>query len=478
MANTKFTIFFTGDIHGRDRESAKLFSIYKRERKKAEAEGRICLFFDSGDSSDRCVDYCSLTHCRAYSHILNEFDYDAQTVGNDIGLVYGTEALESALKEINHPVLGANFRNGKDPLLQGLKEHTIIEKSGIRIGIFGLTNPWGKAYEAYGYKFPDAAECTSQQVQKLKDEGVQIIIFLSHMGIIDDMELSFHQPDINFVVGGHSHSLTPGGVFNHRGTVFHYSGSYAEHLGRIDFDFDRQENRVLNAKASLSSNSENEIPAEEIIKAISRAREDSNKIGKKIIGTTEDYLSLEYQKECPIGILAADALKHYWGTELAIVAGGNLNGAINQGEITLADLNRACFSTANPCLSHMSGKSLRICLENGLRDKLRNFYHHGLRGAPIGIPQISGLTIEADLSEPEGKRIKNITLSGIPIDEKKIYSIAHTDLENHKTLGYFPDSGHTLKEVQSDIFLKDVLVEYLVHFPQVQLNKTRRWQFS
>lgn len=85
----KFTIFFTGDIHGRDRQSAKLFSLYKEKRKEAEELGNICFFFDSGDSADRSVEYCGLTKCRAYSHILNVMAYDAQTVGNDIGLVYG-----------------------------------------------------------------------------------------------------------------------------------------------------------------------------------------------------------------------------------------------------------------------------------------------------------------------------------------------------------------------------------------------------
>lgn len=478
MINIPFTIFFTGDIHGRDRQSAKLFSLYKREREKAEAEGRICLFFDSGDSSDRCIDYCSLTSGRAYGHILNQMGYDAQTVGNDIGLVYGTDALKDALKEIDFPVLGANFRDGEGPLLEGLRDNIIIEKSGVRIGVFGLTNTWGKAYEAYGYHFPDSKECTKGQVQTLKDQGAEIIIFLSHMGIIDEMQLTFHLPEINFVIGGHSHSLTPGGVFNHQGTVFHHSGSYAEHLGRIDFEYDRKKGKVFKATASLSRNSEEELPAEEIINAISRAREDSHKIGRRIIGKTEVSLTLEYQNECPMGTFTADALKHYGGTDLAIVAGGNLSRGIDKGEITMADLNRACFSTANPCISRISGKTLRQSLEKGLTDDLRNFYHHGLRGAPIGIPQISGLSVRAELSEMEGKRIKGMTISGKPVDESKMYTIAHTDLENHRKLGYFPDSGHQLKEVQNDIFLKDVLVDYLEHFPQVHLNKNKRWHFS
>ena len=452
MKTQKFTIFFTAVIHGRDIESARLFSLYKQHKEQAEADGRICLLFDSGDSSDRCVDYCSLTKCKAYSHILNRFDYDAQTIGNDIGLVYGPRALKNFLKNIHYPVLGANFRNGDEPLLEGLKDNILIERAGLKIGVFGLTNPWGNAYESYGYRFPDTKECAARQVKILKDKGADFMIFLSHMGIMEEMDIVFDLPEVNIVIGGHSHSLTPGGFFNHHNTVFHHCGSYAEHIGRIDFKLERSDGKIQNVKAALCSNSESEKPADEILEAIGQAKEDAAEVGNQILGKTEVPLVLEYHNECNLGNFTADALKHFTKAEMAIVAGGNLSKGIDSGNITMADLNRACFSTANPCVSKISGKSLRESFEKGLDKNFNSHYHHGLRGAPIGIPQISGLSVSADLSRPVGNRILEIVISGNPVDENKSYSIAHTDLENHKKLDFFPQYGHKLKTTEEMFF--------------------------
>lgn len=197
-----FTVFFTSDIHGRDIQSARLFSIYKQERSIAESEGRFCLFFDAGDPSDRKVDYCGLTRCSAYGHILNAFSYDVMTVGNDVGLPYGIDALQSSLSIIEAPVLGSNFRNRRDPVISGLEERIILEKGGLKIGLFGLTYPWGDAYEPYGLVFPDSGECAAEQVKKLKEEGADIIIMVSHMGLAQDLEIVNEVHGIDLVAGG------------------------------------------------------------------------------------------------------------------------------------------------------------------------------------------------------------------------------------------------------------------------------------
>lgn len=170
----KITLFLTGDIHGRDEQSARLYTLYKREREKAESEGRFCLFLDAGDASDRAVDYCGLTNCAAYGHLLNAFGYDVQVVGNDIALAFGPEALEAALKRLDYPVLGANFRNGDGPVLPGLRESLLLVRGGVKIGIFGLTSPWNGAYEDFGFHFPDTAACAGRQIAVLKARGAPV----------------------------------------------------------------------------------------------------------------------------------------------------------------------------------------------------------------------------------------------------------------------------------------------------------------
>ncbi|MBB6482388.1 bifunctional metallophosphatase/5'-nucleotidase [Spirochaeta isovalerica] len=475
--NRDFTIFFTSDIHGRDRNSARIFTIYKRERAIAEAEGKTCLFFDAGDSSDRSLDYCGLTKCRAYTHILNAMGYDAQTVGNDIGLVYGLDSLKESLKRLNFPVLGANFRNGENPPLEGLKENMIFYFGPIKIGVFGMSNPWGRAYEPLGLHFPDNVSCAQEQTEKLKEKGAQVIIFLSHMGIQEDIEILFNNDDIDLVIGGHSHTRTPGGVINNSENLIHHCGQYGEYLGRVDITVDSETGKIISKKAFLYPVNDHVEEAPEIISAIEKAREEAAVIGRQFVAAAQRDLDLDYWNECALGNLTADALCRYGNTELALVAAGNLQKPISKGEITRADLNRACFSTANPCVSTMTGSAILESLEKGLDENLNRFYHHGLRGAPIGIPQISGMRVEADLSLKKGNRIKSVEIRGVPLDENKTYRIAHTDLESNKRLGFFPDTGHSLEAIDREIFLGDVIAGHLEESGLVNLTGENRWNF-
>jgi len=422
-----FTVFFTADIHGRDRASARIFTIYKREREKAEKEGRTCLFFDSGDSADRSLDYCGLTKCRAYTHVLNAMTYDAQTVGNDIGLVYGLPPLLESLKRIEYPVLGANFRDGENPPIPGITERLIFTYGRVKIGVFGMTNRWNNAYErVMGLRFPEEVSCAAEQVRRLKEEGAQIVIFLSHMGIAEEIEILFETQEIDLIIGGHSHTSTPAGLLNNRGVLIHHCGQYGENLGRVDFSIDDETGQIISREARLYPVDETIEEAPEILLAIQSAREEADIIGKKHLGITPVDLDLDYWNQCALGNFAADALSRFTKTDLAIVAGGNLTAPIKRGEIKMRDLSRACFSTVNPCVSTMTGQAISVTLERGLDEDLNRYYHHGLRGAPIGIPQVSGISVTADLSRIKGKRIAQIEVNGEPLDKDKKYRVAHT----------------------------------------------------
>lgn len=47
----------------------------------------------------------------------------------------------------------------------------------------------------------------STEASKLKAQGVDILIALGHSGIIKDRELAAGCPDIDLVIGGHSHTF-------------------------------------------------------------------------------------------------------------------------------------------------------------------------------------------------------------------------------------------------------------------------------
>lgn len=473
----KYTFFFTSDIHGRDIQSARLFTLYRELRSTAEKEGRHCLFFDAGDPSDRKVEYCGLTRCSAYGHVLNAFSYDAMTVGNDIGLPYGIAALQTALSIMEPPVLGSNFRNGGEPVIEGLEERIILERGSLKIGVFGLTAPWGDAYEPFGLYFPDFRTCAAEQVKMLKEEGVHIILMLSHMGLSEDLEIVSEVPGIDIAAGGHSHTRTPSGVYRSNGTLLHHCGEYGEYLGRIDFNYDFSLGEIEDRTACLIPVPIDVEPSPEIMKAIEKARELAEQTGSEVIGSSLETMNLDYWHECSLGNFAADALREYVGADIAIMAGGNLNGDLKSGEITASHLNRSSFGTANPCLSTIKGRDIIRSLEKGLDEDLSHYFHHGLRGAPIGIPQICGLEIKADLQREKGHRIREVLHKGRPLEEEKIYAVAHTDLETNRRLGYFSPDSYKLEAMHCGVIVRDVLEKKIRKDSPIRNPREKRWSF-
>jgi 5''-nucleotidase/2'',3''-cyclic phosphodiesterase and related esterases len=56
-------------------------------------------------------------------------------------------------------------------------------------------------------KFLDEIETVKEEAENLKGQGVDIIIALSHAGLDVDREVAAAVPDIDVIVGGHSHSF-------------------------------------------------------------------------------------------------------------------------------------------------------------------------------------------------------------------------------------------------------------------------------
>lgn len=56
-------------------------------------------------------------------------------------------------------------------------------------------------------KFLNETEAVLEEAARLKSQGVDIIIALSHAGLDVDREVAAAVPDVDIIVGGHSHSF-------------------------------------------------------------------------------------------------------------------------------------------------------------------------------------------------------------------------------------------------------------------------------
>src|ERR1019366_48308 len=76
---------------------------------------------------------------------MNALRYDAVTIGNH-DFNYGVPTLRRAISAATFPLLAANASGGPDPA--GWRPYTIVERSGVKIGLVGATTPGSMIWDA------------------------------------------------------------------------------------------------------------------------------------------------------------------------------------------------------------------------------------------------------------------------------------------------------------------------------------------
>ena len=176
------------------------------ERKKL--EGQNVLLLNGGDNFQGSLFYTTYKGA-AEAEFLNQMKFDAMTVGNH-EFDDGEDALVPFLDVIKFPVLSANVKaNAQSKVGDRIKPSLVLDVGGQKIGIVGAvtTDTPEVASPGPNIAIEDDIKTITAEVEKLKGEGVNKIIALTHVGYPRDKEMIAKIPGVDVVVGGHSHSL-------------------------------------------------------------------------------------------------------------------------------------------------------------------------------------------------------------------------------------------------------------------------------
>ncbi len=172
------------------------------------------LLFDSGDFSQGSP-YYALFGGEVEVGLMNRMHYDAAVIGNH-EFDGGMDNLVKLLKMAEFPILCANYDFTGTPAEGLVKQYTVIERDGVRIGVFGLSPVLEGLVAAENYvgvTYRDPIESAKDVVATLRGkEGCDVVICLSHIGWemgddeFDDNKLVAATTGIDLVLGGHSHT--------------------------------------------------------------------------------------------------------------------------------------------------------------------------------------------------------------------------------------------------------------------------------
>lgn len=174
---------------------------------------------------------------------MNYIDYDAMTIGNH-EFDNGMDNLRKLKAIAKFPFLSANiFTKGGEPVFTAFK---IFYMNGYKVAVFGLTTHETPEVTMPEYvknlEFRNPVEIAKKLVPALENKA-DVIIALTHLGFYPDNEnmmsyegdvtLLKEVPEIDIVIGGHSHTFTEQPKLVNE-TIFNSAGQWGMYLGRVD----------------------------------------------------------------------------------------------------------------------------------------------------------------------------------------------------------------------------------------------------
>ena len=219
------------------------------------------LLFDAGDIFQG-TPYFNFYGGEIEFKLMSMLKYDAATIGNH-DFDNGIGGLNSQLPNASFDLISSNYDFTNTILETKTKKYKTYNKSGIKIGVFGLGIELEGLVSKDLYKetkYLSPVEITDDITSKLKnEENCDLIICLSHLGYkydnapnkICDLTLAKQTKDIDLIIGGHTHTFMnqPKVVKNKtdKDVLINQVGCFGLFLGKVDFFFDQKNNKSFNS---------------------------------------------------------------------------------------------------------------------------------------------------------------------------------------------------------------------------------------
>ena len=196
--------------------------------------------------------------------LMSMLGYDAATLGNH-DFDNGIDGFHAQLHNAKFDFVSANYDFQNTVLDDIVKPYKIINKDGIKIGIFGLGVELDGLVNKNLYKetqYLDPVEIAKDIVKELKKiEQCDLVICLSHLGYsynsnkVSDLVLAEKTKNIDLIIGGHTHTLLqkPTITQNSEGksVLINQCGKSGVYMGRVDFYFDNSGEKTQEANILL-----------------------------------------------------------------------------------------------------------------------------------------------------------------------------------------------------------------------------------
>jgi 2',3'-cyclic-nucleotide 2'-phosphodiesterase/3'-nucleotidase len=373
-------------------------------------------------------------------HIIDSFNaagLDVDTFGNH-EFDLGPDRLVELIQSARYSIVSANVRDVRTGDVfgaeAGARQWVIKTVAGIRFGFTGLapvTTPEASS-PGPNVQFLDPVAVMSDLVPRMRADGAQVVVILSHLCPAGIAEVARQVAGIDVVVGDHCAGvLQQPELIN--GTIVSRRGDELRYLGQLDLFLDARTGRINRFAFNLLKTA-GDGPLDAATDAVLQSykgRLDAELAAPAGTVTVPLEVTRPVMRsgEAAAGNLVADALRFWGKSDVALQNGGGVRGERTYGPGVLAkrDVSEMLpFANYGTVLS-LTGAQLVSALENGL----------GQTEQQAGrFPQVSGLSLTYDPAAPPGARVRQVLVGGRPLDRSASYTLTTVDFLANGGDGY------------------------------------------
>ena len=466
----EFVILFTNDFH------SQIEPLSKEETYNADRGGikRIKVLVDSVRTAEPAVllaDAGDFVQGTYYFSLLNgvvemmameELGYDVRTIGNHefdkkMPVLGDMLALSNRI-----PVVATNYDFSQTSLSTFVRSSIIIPTGNVKVGFIGLNVRLQNLVDptaCEGVLWQNAINVADAEAQKLREQGADMVIALSHLGyektdeVYYDRGIAMNTRHIDMIIGGHSHTFLnyPEYVTNLDGdkVLITQTGSKGICLGYAKIKLDD------NGKPSFTY---------KLIPVKNHLDKKVDPAFSQMIDTYSAAVAAEMDKvigycpqairkgtpESPLSNLTADALvwmaEEYYGVkaDVALYNTGGIRAEISAGDLTVGDVYAVYPFDNVLSVANLKGKDLKKLFEY--------------------VASSGGLPINKDVRMViSGNKVKSVTVNGKTINDNQTYTVATIDYLMN--LGRYGLENATNRRDASEI-IRDYFVAYFHHLAQ------------
>lgn len=345
--------FYVNDVHGKMTNMERIYGMTKEF--DSTASEKLAPHFwnnNTGDiskfkvSSGDIILGANYTNNQVANKFLNWGGFIASALGNHELDVTNPNNLAKFLDDAKYKMLAANIEiSEKSPVYGKIKKSMIVEKDGEKYGLIGIAPPdmlkrvkMNNTLKDIKVKDKDETiKIVQEEVEKLRQQGINKIVVLSHQGLKNDSRLAKETTGIDIIFSAHTHELITGikegeNLFYSKTgepTIITQAGKDGENVGILNVDFDD--------KGIIKKAQNNVITTRKYNRPLFVKDSVENILGKpEVIGRVKSAIKPPENRliaNNPHGNLIVDAMRNELNTDIAILNTGNIRGSFPEGVI-------------------------------------------------------------------------------------------------------------------------------------------------